>query len=301
MKSWHLSAVWLIFCLLPIPLLAATAAASDPEAEPTIDRIAPPLTATIDWARARLPEHEDIEPEAEAAGQMPQPFMVEPVPEPVTPAATAAPERGSSGAEPPAPQTQNTGRPVHQTFYTVQRGDNLFRIGRAYGLSVEALAIANQINNEKLIHPGQVLLIPAAGATSRPVTPTSIAAHPTREGTYVVQPGNTLEQIARRLGITVQALLSANKIDNPRRLRIGQTLYLPGTAATPAAATPVPITQATAGEDNGYVVQRGDSLYTIGRRFGVTVQGVGGGGGVEETAPLPSGRWPAPTASPIPP
>jgi murein DD-endopeptidase MepM/ murein hydrolase activator NlpD len=284
MKSWRRSAVWLIFCLLPIPLLAATAAASDPAAEATIDRIAPPLTATIDWARARLPEHEEIEPESGAAEQMPQPFMVEPVPEPVMPAATAAPERDSGGAVPPAPQTQNSGRPAHHAFYTVQPGDNLFRIGRAYGLSVEALAVANQINNEKLIHPGQVLLIPAAGATSRPVTPATIAARPTREGAYVVQPGDTLERIARRLGVTVQALLNGNQIDNPRRLRIGQTLHLPGTAATPAAATPAPITQATEGAGNGYIVQRGDSLYGIGRRFGVSVQALAGANGISNPA-----------------
>jgi murein DD-endopeptidase MepM/ murein hydrolase activator NlpD len=48
---------------------------------------------------------------------------------------------------------------------------------------------------------------------------------------YQVQPGDTLNAIARRLGVPVQALILANHIDNPNQLRSGLTLTLP--AATP--------------------------------------------------------------------
>ncbi len=44
--------------------------------------------------------------------------------------------------------------------YVVQPGENLFRIALKYGVAVEALAVANDISNINLIHPGQRLVIP---------------------------------------------------------------------------------------------------------------------------------------------
>jgi murein DD-endopeptidase MepM/ murein hydrolase activator NlpD len=278
MQNWHRSLIWLIFCFMPIPLLAATAAASDPEFDSGEDRIAPPLTTTVDWSRVRLPDHPESEGGPETPGQMPEPFLVEPVPEPVTPLATPLPPPETSlgsVASPPMP-VPNAVRPGREPFYVVQPGDNLFRIGRAYGLTVAELAAANEISNEKLIHPGQVLLIPGAagsrGAAAMTPTPRPTVAS---DATYLVQAGDTLERIARRLGVPAEALLNANLLDNPRRLRVGQRLKLPhAPAATPAAtpvATPTSTPTPPAATDR-YVVQRGDSLYLIGRRFGVTVQ-----------------------------
>lgn len=45
--------------------------------------------------------------------------------------------------------------------------------------------------------------------------------------THVVQPGQTLNQIARRYGVTVDALIDANKLANPDVLRIGQEIIIP--------------------------------------------------------------------------
>ena len=44
--------------------------------------------------------------------------------------------------------------------HVVQPGENLFRIALRYGITVEALAVANDISNVNLIHPGQRLVIP---------------------------------------------------------------------------------------------------------------------------------------------
>lgn len=44
--------------------------------------------------------------------------------------------------------------------YVVQTGDNLFRIALKHGVTVEAIAVANDISNVSLIHPGQRLVIP---------------------------------------------------------------------------------------------------------------------------------------------
>jgi LysM repeat protein len=50
--------------------------------------------------------------------------------------------------------------PPSGVYYTVQRGDNLFRIARRFGTTVWAIAVANNISNPSLIYRGQVLFIP---------------------------------------------------------------------------------------------------------------------------------------------
>ncbi|MFO3797721.1 MAG: LysM peptidoglycan-binding domain-containing protein, partial [Anaerolineales bacterium] len=63
-------------------------------------------------------------------------------------------------------------------------------------------------------------------------SPTPDAPHPIptpriREETYVVQPGDTLNQIAVRYGVSVESLIRANALPNPDLLEAGQTLLIP--------------------------------------------------------------------------
>jgi LysM repeat protein len=57
----------------------------------------------------------------------------------------------------------------------------------------------------------------ASGATSTPVRPR----------TYVVKPGETMAEVARRTGVNLQKLEAANPTIEPRRLKPGQTLNIP--------------------------------------------------------------------------
>lgn len=70
-------------------------------------------------------------------------------------------------------------------------------------------------------------LTPAPTPTPAPrATPT---ARPSRAPTtYTVQSGDTLSGIASEHGTTWQVLAELNKIDDPRRLRVGQVIKLPG-------------------------------------------------------------------------
>lgn len=68
------------------------------------------------------------------------------------------------------------------------------------------------------------------------------------DATHTVSPGEVLSRIARDYGITVDDIQTGNCLDNPDRLRVGQTLRVPGESAviTPEAvpgsdaATPTP-------------------------------------------------------------
>ena len=131
-------------------------------------------------------------------------------------------------------------------YYTVCRGDNLFRIALRFGTTIQAIVQANGIVNPRLIRVGQVLWIPSPSGGTPAV--------------YIVQRGDTLYSIARRFGTTYQVLAAVNGLSNPRLIYVGQRLTIPG----PGAPVPTPPPQTV------YVVRRGDTLWSIALRFGTT-------------------------------
>lgn len=120
-------------------------------------------------------------------------------------------------------------------IYVVRKGDTLNSIAARFGVSTAALARANSIANPNLIYLGQRLVIPGkAVAAPQPAAPAPTP--PTRGGTYIVQPGDTLGKIAARHRTTVAALMAANGIRNPNLIWVGQRLVVGsgGGASKPA-------------------------------------------------------------------
>jgi LysM repeat protein len=142
-------------------------------------------------------------------------------------------EEPTEGFITPTPQVQTT--PVATTAaggsgtcpetYTVQPGDNLFRIALRFGIAWQDLAAANGITNPESLQVGQVLKIPgcqgqeSGGNTGTPSTG--------GEETYTVQSGDNLFRIALKYGITWQELAAYNNITDPTSLYPGQVLKIP--------------------------------------------------------------------------
>ncbi|HOB89227.1 MAG: LysM peptidoglycan-binding domain-containing protein [Bacillota bacterium] len=132
--------------------------------------------------------------------------------------------------------------------YIVQPGDTLALIAQRFGSTVQSIVSTNNISDPNLIFVGQVLQIPVAGAPPT-ATPPTTPAPPTPAPTppsitvpdgfrlYIVQPADTLAELARRFGTTVQVLVSVNRIPDINLITVGQVLFVP---IRPITVVPVP-------------------------------------------------------------
>lgn len=103
----------------------------------------------------------------------------------------------------------------------------------------------NNIANPNLIYAGDTLIVPTSDPSSNI---TQI---------YVVQYGDTLSKIAQEYGTTVATLASINNIQNVNLIYVGQIIKIPSYSYDMSHRL--------------YVVKRGDTLWGISRRFGVSI------------------------------
>jgi murein DD-endopeptidase MepM/ murein hydrolase activator NlpD len=91
---------------------------------------------------------------------------------------------------------------------------------------------------------------------------------------HVLAKGETLYSVARSYGITVDAIVKANSIADPSRLKLGMKLLIPGEKATAANSGANAASAADTGEAGtslSYKVAKGDTLFSIARSYGVSV------------------------------
>lgn len=169
---------------------------------------------------------------------------------------------GARPAAAPAPAT-----------YVVRLGDTVSGIAARFGLRTADVLALNGLGWRSIIRPGQVLKLRAKAkpaARPKPAKP----ARPTTKS-YMVRVGDTVTAIAKRHGVSVQAVLAANRLDWSSIIYPGQKLVVPG-AAQASATIPKPRAGASspAPAARTYVIKAGDTVTAIAKRHGVSVQAV---------------------------
>lgn len=130
--------------------------------------------------------------------------------------------------------------PLGSNYYTVKSGDSLWSISRKFGVTVNELKKVNNLSSN-LLSVGQNLIIPGK-------------KNNTSSNEYVVKKGDTLYGIANKYNVSVDNLKSYNNLSTDS-LSIGQLIKIPDNKVN----------------SNEYVVKSGDSLYSISRKYGVSV------------------------------
>ena len=146
----------------------------------------------------------------------------------VNPLTNGAPITGLAATKKSTIPTPGTGKE-----YLVSKGDTLFKIARANGVTVSALTRANPKLKNSALKSGQKIQIPAPAATAAAgigFAEPGTGASANSGNVHVVKAGETLTQIAKQHGTTVKALQAANQM-KVTRLLVGQKVKLP--AATP--------------------------------------------------------------------
>lgn len=237
--------------------LGVVVATSTPSLTPTLTHtptatltftVTPSLTPTLTWTivpqePTLLPTATQptiITPDQPSVVQFPTatplPVTATPTPAEVAQQATAAPDEGDA-----APEADDD----DVCTYTVQRGDNLFRIALDNDLSLGALLRANGLTENSIIQPGQVLILPTTECLAAEATPTSTplpdateAPDATPEETleapedgiiHVVRADETLWSLSLRYGVSITELIEANdQLENPQVIFPGDEVIIPG-------------------------------------------------------------------------
>lgn len=129
-------------------------------------------------------------------------------------------------------------------YYVVKKGDSLWSIARANGLTVDELKSLNNLSSN-VLHVGDTLLISSADSTG----------DDGNDNYYVVKSGDTLWSIARKYNLSVNELKALNNLSN-NVLSVGQRLIVGKESS------------------NDYLVSAGDTLWAIARKFNVSVDDI---------------------------
>lgn len=172
----------------------------------------------------------------------------------------AAPVTVAEKKQEPAAKSEPAKEQESQATYTVVAGDTLRRISTKLNTSIEKLEKANNLTSTSILKVGQVLAVSGSAktATAAPQTAETTAkatstpsvagkapqtkaapvaektdaapadkSQTNSEKTYIVAKGDNPYSLAKKFNITQAALMKANNIDDPKKLKIGQKLIIP--------------------------------------------------------------------------
>ncbi|MBK1879223.1 LysM peptidoglycan-binding domain-containing protein [Pelagicoccus mobilis] len=139
--------------------------------------------------------------------------------------------------------------------HRVRKGETLAEIAKAYKVSLDAIKSANKITNPNRISVGQKLTIPGVSAATG--------------AKHTVRKGETLDAIAKRYKVSIQAIKTANRITNANRIAVGQKLIIPGLKSAQSASS-----STTARSGTTHTVKRSETLTEIADAYKVSLDAI---------------------------
>ena len=177
---------------------------------------------------------------------------------------------------------RTSGKPLSSwTTYRVQPEDTVAAIARKAHMTEAALREANQIPAGRRNKPGSLVLVTkssglgnAEDISSDTIDASFALAQDYRRVTYRVRRGDNMRSVARRLGVSPATIMKSNGLRS-QRLRVGQTLRVNVPIVTRQTTTSRPTTTRSTPDTpvastKFYVVRKGDTLYSIANRYGIT-------------------------------
>ncbi len=195
----------------------------------------------------------------------------------------------ASYSEMPTPKESNFAR------YKVKRRETIASIASRFGVTQYAILEANNLRQGTKLKSGRELIIPVPGGRDlrTPSRQPRDATYSASGGEYVVRVGDSMWDIARAFGVTVEELRGLNNLDANARIYAGEKIKIPGRpeATKPSdrrdskdeSAAPIPVlSQAPSTEGNGsgksapniaiHKVRSGDSIWEIAKRYRTTAE-----------------------------
>ncbi len=207
--------------------------------------------------------------------------------------------------------------PLRWETVTVPDATSFDVLAEAAGVDQETISDLNPQFPQRVTPPGRAVELRVPPGTAETFATRYAAIPPDKRVTWtyhIVRRGQTLGGIGREYGVSVSALRAANGNVNPRRLRIGQRLLIPKpgrlASAAPARSSSASSARASSARSSSassapasagearleaagpvtVVVRRGDSLWTIARRYSVSTRQLMEWNGLRSTVIRPGDR-----------
>jgi len=186
------------------------------------------------------------------------------------------------------------------TVHIVKKGDTLWTIAQRYNLTVDLILANNNISNSELVSIGQELKIPLHKGT---FAETNIVSQPVIDKknnninnninqpekakpiVYTVKVGDNLWNISRKYGVSVEVIIEVNNLKDKDLLSLGQKLEIPaiggGISDSNQKQEPTIIT---------YTVVKGDTLWSISRKYDVNMTTIISANNLKEISRLSIGQ-----------
>ena len=117
-------------------------------------------------------------------------------------------------------------------IYIVENGDVLSQIALDFNTTTATLIELNNLSNPDLLTVGQEIKIPINSSSLKINKSQKIIKNIKKGGSYVIQSGDTLSEIAQAAGVNISDLRSLNNI-NGDRIFAGQSIDIPDYGSMP--------------------------------------------------------------------